>query len=186
MFNPNTDQIDFKVAGRFKVDFLSSIEHKDRPHIVISVRNVGKKKVNLSVCENRIDTLYLEFNDIHFDDDHAERYLELESFLNNLKLEDGKNKDEIETIKNLKRNIFTRSDAMVIKEFVDLHIDNINMIICQCEAGISRSSAIAAAISDYLSQESSGYFNSYNYLPNIYVYNLLRSVLCSDKKPAII
>jgi predicted protein tyrosine phosphatase len=49
------------------------------------------------------------------------------------------------------------------------------LIVCQCEAGISRSAGVAAAIMNYLGGDDELIFNSDMLLPNIYVYDKIRS-----------
>jgi len=62
-------------------------------------------------------------------------------------------------------------DAEKTWKFVTTYKDKISLIICQCEAGISRSAGIAAALSKALNGEDEYFFK--HYLPNMLVYNLL-------------
>jgi len=67
----------------------------------------------------------------------------------------------------------TESQAEEILNFVDRYKDKVELIICQCDGGISRSSGIAAALSKILNNDDKWVFNSKRYLPNMYVYRLL-------------
>ena len=67
----------------------------------------------------------------------------------------------------------------LIADFVLTYKNRAELIICQCEAGISRSAGVAAAISDYLLEDSTRFYknsggpNGY-FIPNKMVY---RSVI---------
>jgi len=64
--------------------------------------------------------------------------------------------------------IMTEQDASKVIGFVRENLDNVQMIVCQCEAGMSRSAAIAAAISRILHGEDEFFFE--HYWPNRWVY----------------
>lgn len=66
-----------------------------------------------------------------------------------------------------------QEDFIGLKEFIDTHKDNVDEIIVHCAAGISRSSAVAAAICQYLDlDEFNTIWNCHNYIPNSLVYKL--------------
>ena len=68
-----------------------------------------------------------------------------------------------------------QEDLLGLKAFIDTIKDNpeIEEIIVHCAAGISRSSAVAAAICQYLGlDEFKIIWSSYNYVPNTLVYKL--------------
>lgn len=69
----------------------------------------------------------------------------------------------------------TKSQASEIKKFVERHIEKTRLIVCQCEQGVSRSAAIAAALSRFW-QETDEYFFR-NYWLNRFVYDRLTEVL---------
>lgn len=57
-------------------------------------------------------------------------------------------------------------------------------IICQCEAGISRSAGTAAAILEYFEQDGLSVFSDYRYAPNqVFFNNLLFCLQETDKEP---
>lgn len=67
-----------------------------------------------------------------------------------------------------------QSDFNGLKKFVD-NLD-CEVLIIHCFAGVSRSSAVAAAVMDYLKMEHN-LFNSNEYEPNILVYKLAKNEL---------
>lgn len=133
-----------KVFNREKIEKFET----DMPHIVISVHDPDLQKVNLPNNPNRIAELYLAFHD--FDTQH----------LNNT---DKK-----------KYKLFTPDDAKSILTMVKLTLPYINTILINCEAGISRSSAIAASLSIVLGIPDTCYFDLKGpYLPNRLVYQTM-------------
>jgi len=68
--------------------------------------------------------------------------------------------------------LFNLDDAVAIKIFVDKH--DVGYIICQCEAGISRSAAIAAALCKRFNINNDFFSSPYN--PNMLVYDTLVSL----------
>lgn len=65
-------------------------------------------------------------------------------------------------------HMFSDEQAQQVVEFVKKYPDE--NIIIHCDAGISRSSAIAAAILRYYSGNDDAVFNSRYYCPNMWVY----------------
>ncbi len=77
--------------------------------------------------------------------------------------------------------ICTTKDAQRIAEFVLKYRDV--PIICQCEAGISRSSGCAAAIMKFLTGDDMPIFTSPIFIPNTLVYRLvLRELIKMNEK----
>lgn len=70
---------------------------------------------------------------------------------------------------------FTRYDAKRIRTFVEQYQAKVDRIVVSCEAGISRSCAVAAALSRKINGDDARYFKSG--LPNSLVYRLLREEL---------
>lgn len=62
-----------------------------------------------------------------------------------------------------------------LKAFIDKYKDEVEEIIVHCSAGISRSSATAAAIGLYLNQNDDFIWNDIKYCPNRLVYKLARN-----------
>ena len=111
------------------------------PHIVISIRSNNCLKVELPKLDSRIGVLYLEFPDF---DDRPNNY---------------------------PYPLFSQHQAEQIIRFVERRINKIGLIICQCEAGISRSAGVAGALSMIYNGEDEYFFR--HYLPNRRVYRLI-------------
>ncbi len=112
-------------------------------HIIISVRSPKYNKAVISDRPNCLDILYLEFHDL-----------------------DGVNLPSSADYK-----LFTKQDAKTILNFVTRYILNIELIICQCEAGISRSAGIAGALGKILNGDDTEFFKKY--IPNMLVYKTI-------------
>ncbi len=65
----------------------------------------------------------------------------------------------------------TQAVAHEILAFVREHLSEVALIVCQCEAGISRSAAIAAALSQIVQGEDGFFFA--HYAPNDWIYQTL-------------
>lgn len=65
----------------------------------------------------------------------------------------------------------TFADAEKIVDFVNAYKDKVDTIIVHCEAGISRSSGVAAAITKYFGGDDKSIFDSPKYCPNMACYN---------------
>jgi len=72
--------------------------------------------------------------------------------------------------------LFSRDDAKKILDLVDKHKNEIELIVCQCDAGISRSSGAAAALSFILNGDDSLIMNNTRLWPNRLIYNTLLAV----------
>lgn len=90
-----------------------------------------------------------------------------------LKINDYR-KHHLKKIKN--PCILTNKDVFKIKKFVDLLKNKIDELIIHCEAGISRSSAIACGISLYLGKDDAWIWKG-KYVPNDYIVELFNKVL---------
>lgn len=67
--------------------------------------------------------------------------------------------------------LFDRAQARSILQFVKQHRDAIERIVVHCDAGLSRSPAVAAAIAVCLDQSDEEFFRRYR--PNMLVYRTL-------------
>ena len=77
--------------------------------------------------------------------------------------------------------VFNKHMAQGIIEFFNTHKNEITLVICQCEAGISRSAGVASSLAKSLGQDDSYFFK--HYLPNMLVYRLiLEEVLNKERK----
>jgi len=126
----------------------------DLPYLHISVRDPGDVPVETLTNPNMVARLDLEFSD--FDVDINPKILET----------------------NIK--VFTKEDAQSILKVFSLTEKYISLVVINCVAGISRSAAIAAALTKLLGQDDSSYFK--RYCPNRYVYRTIIN-LGMDSRP---
>jgi len=76
--------------------------------------------------------------------------------------------------------IFNEEIAGRIWSFVNEYKDKVEAIICHCEAGLSRSPAVAAAIAKVLHGDDSEYFKTF--LPNSLVYSTMLNVARGERR----
>jgi len=110
-------------------------------HIVISVKDPNSERAKLPKSSSRLSVLDLEFDDVDWAKPSC-AYI-----------------------------IFTKEMARQIVFFFNKYKDKVDLVICQCEAGISRSSAIAAGLSKIIGQDDSIYFKEF--IPNRFVYRTI-------------
>ena len=79
---------------------------------------------------------------------------------------------------------FSEEDAKNIIRFVHetLDIYDIDTIVCQCDAGISRSSATAAALSKIINNDDFWVFENKNYVPNNTIYKMILNAYYESKE----
>ena len=73
--------------------------------------------------------------------------------------------------------LMTAEDAERIARFVAAHQKSVSLIVCQCEAGMCRSPAIAAAVARALGQDDRRFFRDFD--PNRHVYRLILRAMTS-------
>jgi predicted protein tyrosine phosphatase len=132
---------------------------EDTPHILISIRSPGSEPVELPENFARKDTLRLAFHDVS--EDHEGTYKWLTSH-------------GVDVVP------FTVSEARKVVSF--LHQYNVPMLVINCEAGISRSAGMAAAISKHLTGDDSEFYNAEKYHPNELVKTLVLAELKKENK----
>jgi len=76
-----------------------------------------------------------------------------------------------ELLKKYGDGLFKEIQARDILDFVEKIKDRVKVIICHCDAGISRSAGVAAAILKILTGSDKDIFDNKRYVPNRYVYN---------------
>ena len=64
------------------------------------------------------------------------------------------------------------------------HGKGVDTFVCHCDAGISRSSGVAAALSKHYNGTDLKFFNSYIYRPNMLVYTKVLNALHRTRKMA--
>ena len=114
----------------------------DKPTIIISITDPDKELNVFAKNPNIIGVCRLQFDDTDPD------------------------------IKLKYETLMTPQDASKIKDFVDRHTDKAEQIIVHCEAGISRSAGVMAAIMRYFGYDNNCIFKSHRFSPNMYCYEL--------------
>jgi predicted protein tyrosine phosphatase len=76
-----------------------------------------------------------------------------------------------EDINKYGHGLFTMDQAVQIVDFIQTH--NPDKVIVHCDAGISRSAGVAAAIAKVITGSDEVIFNDNRYIPNRYVYRKL-------------
>jgi predicted protein tyrosine phosphatase len=72
-------------------------------------------------------------------------------------------------------------DGSAIASFVKHYIDEVELIICHCEAGMCRSAGVAAAISKWANGDDEYFFTGDGgFIPNKLVYRLVLSSLMEE------
>lgn len=67
-------------------------------------------------------------------------------------------------------NCITRDQAQQIIDFVNEHVHDVDHIVVHCEAGVSRSAGVCAALMTILTGDDSAIFNKWRYCPNMTCY----------------
>jgi len=122
------------------------------PHAVISITDpTNKKPAKFELSEYLLSVLYVKCYDIDFSDGYMSH-------------------TRSQIMKKYGDGLFTDEHAMHIANFVLENKDSIGILICHCDAGISRSSGVAAAIQRALTGDDKEIFNDKRYIPNMHVY----------------
>lgn len=70
--------------------------------------------------------------------------------------------------------LMSEAQAKEVVDFVEKYKDKVSMIVCQCEAGISRSAGMALALSLWLNEgKDSGIGSQWCYCPNVHVKRMI-------------
>lgn len=131
----------FLVLGREEIKDFTF----EKPYLIISVTDPKNTDADIVHSSNLVEILRLKFDDI------------------------GKpNKFQFDNSTDVLMN---SEQAKLILEFVKENLNKIDLIICQCEQGMSRSAGIAAALSKIMQNEDEYFLK--NYWANRWVYDLL-------------
>lgn len=129
-----------------------SMEKHDETSIVISIASCHMPSAMIIPCKlNGIkDVLFLNFNDTDS--------------------------------KDLVSGCINDEDAENIKQFILKYAedDSIDLIIVNCEAGVSRSAGVAAAIMKYLWNDDTSIFDNSKYHPNMLCYRTIVNKFMED------
>ena len=80
---------------------------------------------------------------------------------------------EFEDIDAEEPEAMTEAHAEAIAKFVNEHKDSVDMIVVHCEAGVSRSAGVAAAIGLVLNGDDKQFFTNPRFCPNMWCYRLV-------------
>jgi len=134
------------------------------PHAIVSITDPDLDLPAFAPNENRIAILSLRFYD-------------LEDISDQMSL-----KDAVEYVTMFGHGLFKDDQATQIVEFVERIKDKAKGILVHCEAGVSRSAAVAAVIELILNGSNERVFNDRRYSPNLYVYTKLLLVWQKQSK----
>ena len=116
-------------------------------HILISITSPGYEHPKLPELKSRVGLLQIKFHDI----------------------------DKTIISKGKTYPVFTKEQAKTIIAFFNYHKSEIHTVICQCEVGVCRSPAVAAALAKGMGQSDDKFFKYY--CPNMFVYRLLLNTI---------
>ncbi len=132
-----------------------------RKYVVISITDPGSKDVEFVQDPNRVEVLRLQFSD--FD---LKRFPDIKKYTQEIK-NDPFFKPWIV--------LFDDDFAKKIFDFYSKHTPDIGYFLIHCEAGISRSSAVTAALCLFETGNDEYFFQKY--LPNGHVYRTILTYL---------
>lgn len=132
--------------------------HED--YVLISISSPGDDPTQLLDDPHRREALFLEFHDIESQKDCTASMLDSWG---------------------IRPKEFSKGQAQTVSKFVNEWMHEVDVFVCQCEAGISRSAGCAAAISKHVNKNDAFFFK--NYHPNTLVRKrLLRALKGYDKE----
>jgi len=135
-------------------------------HAIISVTDPKSKDPVFKPSPFTKGILFLKFYDIDFSD--------------------GNNTPTRAAIlKEYGDGLFKDSQAQEILDFVDKVKDDVKLIICHCEAGVSRSAGVAAAVLKILTGSDNAIFNDRRYIPNRYVYRKILNLYFQQERSSL-
>lgn len=122
---------------------LDAVRPHEVPHVIISITSSPDDVARLRANETCRGILRLSFPDA-----------------------------EVPSALYAEANLFSREHAMKVWAFVQQQLPEIQRIIVHCDAGVSRSSAVAAALARVLNHDDTEFFGG-RYRPNMRVYRTL-------------
>ena len=145
--------MEFWVTNRLGVEMPHS---SDEEHIVISIRNPSSPPANVYQNDKTRTVLHLAFHDIDRMPDEGSAAWYVLGGRGNI-------------------HLFGQEDAHDIA-FTVANNDDVPLVIVNCEAGQSRSAAVAGALAKFYGGDDSVFFKP-PYTPNMHVYRTLTDML---------
>lgn len=142
--------------------------HDNRKHVVISITSPGSREARLPRSPSRRDTLRVQFWDIKIPICRAQCYPT-----------DFWAKCEVPQLHRVRKPI-TSEEIKPIVDFILKWYNIVDLIVVHCEAGMSRSVAIACAIADFIGHPNRGRMFEHN-AGNGHVRTLVLNALMASK-----
>jgi predicted protein tyrosine phosphatase len=139
----------FKVLNRDTIEDFKGEEQ----YIVISIYCPEDTQPSLQKDTTRKAVLFLQFHDW---DDSSKVKIEKEYPTSSTAKE---------------QTFFSVEDAKKVVRFIKKHQKEVKLVVCQCDAGISRSAGVAAALSYCLNGTDNDFFK--RFIPNRRVYRMI-------------
>ena len=139
--------MEFMILNRTQITKISP----EVPHVVISITETEKRFPTVKGMKNDNKNLKGVLRQKYTDEDDVE---------------DAK-------FRGQRWMMMSDEQAREVLDFVDIQKDDIELIVCQCDGGVCRSSATAAALSVILNGSRTDnwiFQNGSPYVPNMYVY----------------
>lgn len=145
----------FTVINRSLASKPETYDVIEVPYLVISISSHEEPTVAIPSNDNCVDKLFLKFDDVSYETQKTLAYYDSVAYS------------------------MIKEDAIKILDFVFKYKDDVNDIIVHCEAGISRSPAIAVALSEILNgKDQERYIQSLNGLS--YANLLVRDLILQE------
>ena len=142
---------------RISVYDRNSIQNMDvptRPHIIISISSPTCSPAQIRTTRATLGRVNLFFWDLD-------------------RLPTNEDVVEHSGMSLIEANLFQISDAKKIIDLVEAHFEETEEIIVHCQAGISRSAGVAAALHLVLNDSDEPIFSNKRYKPNMRVYRMV-------------
>lgn len=125
----------------------------DKPHAIISITDTREKDANVGNHPKCRGVLFLKFRDF----DLSKMSIAARMQIDKLYPEEAMNEFQAESMVNFVRDM----------------MNEIEMLVVHCDAGVSRSAGAGAALAKCINGDDQWVFDSPLYLPNMYVYRLV-------------
>jgi predicted protein tyrosine phosphatase len=88
---------------------------------------------------------------------------------------------QFDDVEGQRQNHMTNQNARDIKQFIEQIKSQVERVIVHCEAGISRSSGVAAAIMKYIDGDDMLIFKNGRFCPNMHCYRITLNALMGQE-----